>query len=189
MGQQILAGQTLVATTANGGLNQYYGNADTTVTTVTGTAYAALSSVYTIPAGEATAGSAYRLTCSGSCVWGSTQQSLGLVLYINGANVGTPSVDASSFTASATLRWFAIIEIVSADGVSAWEAGMFGGIAYASQVLTGLVAANNTVSWNDDEPVTANNSSPVTVALAAKWASATGSPTISCRRTIFQKVA
>lgn len=189
MGASILPGQVLVGGQANGQLNQYYGLADTTVTTVTAATTSALSSVYTIPAGEATAGSAYRLSCSGSAVWGSTAQTLVLTMLINGTAVGGPQVDASAFSVSATLRWMAVIEMVCADGISSWEAGQLGNIAYASLVLTGLTAANNTIGWADDQPATATVSSPVTVALGARWSATTGAPSIACRRTIFQKVS
>ena len=189
MGTQILAGQTLIADTGNGHLNQYYGSSDTTVTTVTSNAFGALSSVYTIPAGEATAGSAYRLACSGSAVWGSTQQTLFLVFWINGASTGSLQVDASSFSASGTLRWSAVLEMVSADGINSWECGLLGNINYASQVLTGLATANNTVGFADDQPVTAAVSSNITAAVGARWSSVTGAPTISCRRTTFAKIS
>ena len=53
MGTLIPAGGTLVAGQGPGQLSQYYGYADGNVTTVTQAALNNLSSVYTIPAGEA----------------------------------------------------------------------------------------------------------------------------------------
>src|SRR5215469_2574100 len=123
MGTLVQAGALLVASTAPGDLNEYYGFADTTSTIVTQATFQNLSTQYTIPAGEAVnAGAAYELSCGGSGTWGSTQQALTFQMNI-GNGFGSGGVAASTaLAASAGFTWGAVLTAVTSDGVSGWWA-------------------------------------------------------------------
>jgi hypothetical protein len=192
MGALIQAGQTPAATSAAGGLNQYYGYADAVQTTVTAASLANLSSVYTIPAGEAYAGAAYCLRCGGLGTWGSSAQNLGLAAVLDGTTIHTTVQVASAvFNTSVSFLWSAQIDLVCADGISQW----FGSLKAWGQQNTGAVnigtVASNAFVLTDSNSsaATAAVSSAVTVALQAKWASTTGSPTLTTYWTKFCKDA
>jgi len=191
MGALIQPGQLLVAGTGPGQLNQYYGMADSNLTTVTAAAQANLSTPYTIPAGEADyAGASYELSCGGIGTWGSTQQLLDFQVLV-GTSVITLVVAAAALSASAGFYWRCLMELECADGLSGWWATLSGSLSVSGAALNpgtaadqavALAAANSTVH-------TASVASPITVALQAKWGSTTGAPSISNYRTSFRKVA
>lgn len=192
MGALIQPGQDLVAGTAAGQLNQYYGNADTTATTVTAAAYTNLSTVYTIPAGEAYAGASYLLSCGGYGTWGATQQALDLLLYIGSSVTGcNPAVSSVALAAGATFAWSIIAELTCADGVSAWQATMQGGLVQTNNAISPGTAADNGIplAGGTTAAHTASVSSSIAVAVQARWGATTGAPTITNVRTRFSKVA
>jgi hypothetical protein len=190
MGTLIVAGNDLTP----GLLNQYYGFADTTLTTVTATSTQHLSSVYTIPAGEPSVGSAYELWCGGSGQWGSTQQALTMGFYLNSTQVGVGvTIAAAAFAANANFRWTACMRVACAStgGGGTWLGSMEGIVTQTSNSLLPGTAADNTVPFADGDvsAITAATNANITAAIQAFWASATGSPTISNRWTIFRKVS
>ena len=189
----IAAGQLLQAGQGQAQLSQYYGNADTAQTAVTSASLVNLSSVYTIPAGEPYANAAYELSCAGYGVWGSTQQALTLSPLLGaGAITGTARVIASTaFSASAAFHWSVVIGITCTDGVSGWQGSMAGSVAQTANAILPGTAADNSVALAGatSASYTAAVSSALSVCLQAKWASATGSPTLTCVRTTFRKVA
>jgi hypothetical protein len=193
MGSNVSAGSKAVATTAAGGANQYYGYADANQTTVTAASLTALSSIYTIPAAEAYAGAAYELSASGKGTWGSTAQWLTLYLLLNGAAAGeSPSISATAFATSANFRWAAVLEYVSVDGISEWQCGLrFQMSQYTNAIVPGTAADNEATATDGtgSGPNTATVSSPVTCAFGVAWEATTGTPTITCLRTRFRKVA
>ena len=188
----ILAGQDLQAGQGQAQLSQYYGYSDATSTTVTATAATDLSTLYTIPAGEAYAGAAYELHCAGYGTRGSTQQTLTLnPLLGSGAVPIGRVIAAAAFSASAAFNWSAIIEMVCSDGVSAWQVSFMGTLTQTANAILPGTAADNTVSFAGatSSAYTAAVSSAIPVAFQAKWASATGASTITNVRTSFRKVA
>ena len=193
MGALIAAGQPLVAGTAAGQLNQYYGYADANQTTVTAATLTSLSSVYTIPAGEAYAGAAYELACGGNATWGSTAQWLTLHLLINGAAAGhSPSISATAFSTSAALTWTAVLDFICVDGVSEWQAGLRFQISqYTNAIVPGTAADGEATAsaGTGSGPYTADVADAITCALGVHWEATTGAPTITCLRTRFRKVA
>ena len=157
-----------------------------------------LSSVYTIPAGEPlTANAAYELRAgpaAGTRVWGSTQQALTLSPLLGaGADYRhSPTNTASTaFSASAAFHWSVVIGITCTDGVSGWQGSMAGSVAQTANAILPGTAADNSVALAGatSASYTAAVSSALSVCLQAKWASATGSPTLTCVRTTFRKVA
>ena len=109
MGQTlVLAGQPITPAV----LNRIYGTADTTAHTVNNTTFANLSSSYNLPAGDALAGTAYRLTTFGNGTWGSTQQTLTLACALAGTQIGTtPAIVSTALSASAAFDFEFIIKI------------------------------------------------------------------------------
>lgn len=192
MGLLIPAGTIPPASAAAGGLNQYYGFADTTTTTVTAAAAANLSSVYTIPAGEAYTGAAYELQCGGSGTWGSTQQQLTLAMAMNGTSFGSGGsgkVAASALSASAAFYWTARYTLVCVDGTSSWIGRMEALVAEQSSPANPGTAGTNTIGVNNVLSHTATVSSSITVALQAFWASTTGAPTLTNLMTTWRKIS
>lgn len=188
----ILAGTAPAAGTGQGQLNEYYGYADTAVTTVTSASANNLSSVYTIPAGEAYTGAAYELTCGGSGTWGSTQQTLTLAMAMNGTSFGSSGsgkVAAAALAASAGFFWNARYTLVCVDGVSSWIGRMDALVAEATNAANPGTASTNTVPVNNVLSHTATVSSAITVALQALWASTTGAPTLTNLMTTWRKIA
>lgn len=193
MGTLILPGQALVAGQGAGQLNQYYGYADTNATTVTAATATALSTVYTIPAGEPYAGAAYELCCGGTGTWGTTSPpALGLSMALNGTSFGNGQagiISGSAFSTSAGFCWSARFRLTCIDGVSSWGCRLEAVLTQtANQALPGT-AADNTVPVACYHSDTAAVSSAVTVAVFAKWGSTTGTPTLTCSMTEFRKVA
>lgn len=190
MGTLYLAGTSLTPAI----LNQYYGNADTGATTVTAIAAANLSTVYMIPSGEPSVASAYELWCGGNGVWGSTQQALNFGFYLNSTQVGVgQTIAAAAFAANAIFRWTARVQVtcVTTGGAATWYGAMEGTVTQTANSILPGTAADNTVSLADANitAVTAATNAPITVAVKAFWASATGAPTLTNRFTIFKKVS
>jgi hypothetical protein len=188
----IAAGQDLQAGQGEGQLSQYYGYADTTQTTVTAAAAADLSTLYTIPAGEPYADSAYELTCGGFGTWGSTQQTLTLAPLLGSGAVPIGRViAAAAFSASAVFNWAVTVEMICSDGVSSWQVSFLGAVVETANALAPGTASTNAVPFAGatSSAYTAAVSSAVPVAFQAHWASTTGASTITCVRTTFRKVA
>lgn len=188
----ILAGETLEAGQGQDQLGQYYGQADTAPTTVTQATFNPLSSVYTIPAGEAYAGAAYELTCGGSGTWGSTQEKLSLAMALNGATFGSGGagqVAASALAASASFFWTAKMTIVCVDGISSWNCRLEAIVAEQANPANPGTASTNTVPVNAVLNHTASVGSPITVGIEAEWASASFAATLTNSLTTFRKIS
>jgi hypothetical protein len=191
MGILVQAGQLAIAGQGAGQANQYYGYSDTNSTTVTTATYGNLSTVYTIPAGEAYAGASYELECGGSGTWGSTQQSLRFGPYLDGTFTNTPGVAAAALAANAAFAWWAKLTVTCVDGISGWW-GVFAAVLQesASLVSPGTASTNSIALAGSNTGVrTAAVASPVAVAIQCEWGSTTGAPTITNNLTKFRKVA
>jgi hypothetical protein len=193
MSNLILAGATLVAGEGQGQLSQCYGAADTGTTTVVAATLANLSTVYTIPAGEANyAGVAYELTCGGTGTWGSTQQTLQFAMFLDTSFGGGSSgkIAAAAFAISAAFAWNARMTVVCIDGISTWQGTMAVTVQEtASSVNPGTAATNSVPVCSASGPHTAAIASAVTASIQAQWGSTTGAPTITNSMTTFRKIA
>lgn len=194
MGTNIFAGQTLVAGQQPGQLNQYYGMADTVQTTVNVATLAVLSSLYTIPAGEASyAGAAYELECGGYGTQASgTGLSLTFAMSMNGTTFGgSPTIGGAAITPSQTFRWKLKYTMVCADGVSGWWATLDGSVAESGTNLVPGGSGSQSIAIADSNTGlhAASVGSPISVSIQCKWSATTGSPTITNILTTFRKVA
>jgi hypothetical protein len=191
-GNVILAGATLTAGEGQGQLSQCYGAADTSTTTVVAAAATNLSSVYTIPAGEAYVGAAYELSCGGNGTWGSTQQVLTLAMALNGTSFGSGGagkVAAAALPISAAFFWSARYTLVCVDGVSSWNCTLDATVAEQANNANPGTASTNTIPLTVTLNHTATVASAITVAVQALWGSTTGAPTLTNSRTNFRKIA
>lgn len=192
MGALVQAGQILVAGTGAGQLNQYYGFSDAAQTTVNGASFGSLSSVYTIPAGEADyADVAYELYCAGFGSQGSTQQQLFFQMFAGSALGSQPFLAASMLSASQAFRWWMRMTLTCSDGVNSWWGSLEGAVTESGSSedpgVTGQQAAP--VADCNTSVHVATVSSAIACSVQAKWGSATGGPTLTCVRTNWKKVA
>jgi hypothetical protein len=184
-------------------MNQYYGYSDATTTTVTAAAQTQLTTSYSIPANEVSVSSGYEIEFGGSFTWGSTQQLIAFTLVIGGVTVlnNHPGIAANAFAASAQGRFSGRARFNwSAAGASgAVFADLFvnlSEIANATGVPATINQANveavNSVAISDATSAASaaiDSTAAVTCIIKCGWASVTGAPTISNRRTQFKKVA
>lgn len=190
MGQPlVLAGQTITPAI----LNRIYGQADGVTHTVNGTAATVLSSTYTIPAGDAQNGTAYRISSFGQGTWGSTAQALTMRSMFAGSTVGTsPVISASAIGSGATFQWRASVTLicVSSGSSGTWVASLDGTLNQTANAILPGTAADNVVSFTGctTSTVTQDTTIANTLAVGASWASATGTPTLSSVGTLFEKV-
>lgn len=190
MGQALAkAGQ--VATTAI--INRMYGTGDSVQHTVNGTTLADLSSVYTIPASDALAGTAYRLTAMGNGQWGSTAQALSFSAALAETDVGiAPTLASGVLSTSATFDWEAILVIwcVTSGTSGTWLTKISGIVTQNTNSITPATAADNTIPFTGctHSAVTQNTTEANALSIQAKWGSTTGTPEITCLSTLFEKV-
>lgn len=193
MGSPIIyAGQTLAAGQGQGQLSQYYGYADTNSNTFTSATQGNLCTAYVIPAGEADyAGAAYELRCAGTGTQGSTQQTLLFEMFLGSAFGSIPTLGAVDFSAGQTFTYSLVMSLTCSDGISGWWGDLLGAVVESSTTIipgtsgqqgVPIAAANSGVH-------TAAVSGALTAVIQAKWASATGAPTITNNKTTFRKVA
>lgn len=189
MGDLITAGQDLTPAV----LNQYYGYADSTQTTVTADSLSNLSTAYTIPENEPQAGTVYELECGGNGTWGSSSPpQLIFAFCLNGNAVGyNPSVAGAAFSASANFRWSAKARFVCTDGVQHWTGTLTVTLNQNANPVNPGTAADNSVALTDSSVTGINESvsSAITAAIQCNWAATTGSPTITNQWTTFKKVS
>ncbi len=138
--------------------------------TVTGTASTDISPALTIPAYQAAAGVAYRITAFGPGTQGSTQQTLKFSL--TPGNAAGVTIPATFAAASAGFFWRLQAEIlITVSGAS----GTF------TAALNGAVASGAGVAFAGETPSAALNTTAAwTLALQAAWGATTGSPTVTC---------
>jgi len=190
MGQTlVVAGQRITPAV----LNRIYGSADGNAHTVNGASFADLSSVYQVPAGDASAGTAYRLATFGNGTWGSTQQTLTVSTALAGTQIGiAPAVVSTALSASAAFDFeLEMLLICVTNGSSGtWVARVRGLVNETANALLPGTAADNTVGLTGctHAAVTQDTTIANNLSIQAKWASATGSPTLTCRGTLFEKV-
>jgi len=190
MGQAlVLAGKLLTPIV----LNRIYGQADTTSHIVTQISFSNLSTSYSIPANDAQPGTAYRITTWGNGTWGSTAQAFTVACALAGTDIGTTPVIASgAFSVSAAFDFEiqAKVVCVSNGSVATWIASVKGNLSETANPLLPGTVADNSVGFSGctHTAVTQDSTISNSFAIQAKWASATGAPSITALATIFEKV-
>jgi hypothetical protein len=163
----------------------YLSRADDTLFNVpgsSGTSPNRLTILWPIPANSATPGTVYRIECSGSGTQGSTQQNLSMWLEFNNiANNMLNTMAGSDIPASTAFWWKynATVLIITtgtggitiAEGTFTWS---------AQQATTG---SNSATAAMGQDPLSFNTAVNSNMSVAMAWASATGSPLISCTRS------
>lgn len=191
MGTNVQAGQLAVAGQGTGQANQYYGVADVNQTTVLAATAQNLSTVYTIPAGEAYATAAYELSCGGTGTWGGTQQLLKFQALLGTQFGNSPQIAAAALPASAAFSWMAVMKVISADGVSNWWGSLSVWLQETANALNPGTAADNcfAMAASNSAAHAATVSANITVAVQALWGATTGAPTITNSWTTFRKIS
>src|SRR5262252_8271823 len=173
MGTLWVAGNDMTASL----LNQYYGFADTTFTTVTAATQTQLSTSYSIAANEPSAGSAYTVDFGGNGTWGATQQTLVFGLSIGGvARFAWNQVGASGNVLAD------IMGNLTQTANNVAPPGTYTQGNFQSANSIGFADANTAAS------ATINSTVSTAVFVTCAWGS-TGAPTLTNRKTIFRKVA
>jgi hypothetical protein len=145
--------------------------------TVAGTSVSELSASITVPAYDMTVGTVYRFTAFGHGTHARGRPAgLRAGISIGGTSLGT-------FTAAPT----------SAAGEAfSWSYTCY--LAVSATGSSGTIIGNGTLTW--DGPTASHGNSSFTVdttqandiAVTASWASAEGSPTITCDRTVLERL-
>ena len=189
MGQAlVLAGQTITPAV----LNRIYGTADSIGHTVNNTSYAQISSSYSIPAGDAGDDTAYRLSTWGNGTWG-TAEAITFTSALAGTQIGTaPQIAGGQFSNAAAFDFELETSLVCVSNGSSgtWVARIRGTLTESANAITSGTAADNSVSFTGCTHVTVTQDTTIADAfvIQAKWAGTTGSPTLSCVATLFEKV-
>ena len=176
-----LAGQRLTAAA----LNHMYGSGDATTRTVTAASETLISSQYVITANDAAVGVAYRLSSWGTGTQGSSAQTLAFRSnIISGAGLAATTIASGFASTNAGFRWWARMTcLVSAIGSGGTITGFIeGGVV---QVSTTNASTNFNAEWEGGAVNTTTNWG---IEIDCQWGSTTGSPTISCAGTLFERV-
>jgi hypothetical protein len=155
-----------------------------TGSTVAGTSASDLSASITVPAYDMTVGTVYRFTAFGHGTQ-ARDRSVSLVagISVGGTSLGTftaaprPTPAESKPAPRAAFSWtYTCYLAVTATGPS------------------GTIASNETFAWDGlttshgNSSFTVDTTQPNDVVVTASWASAQGSPTITCDRTVLERL-
>lgn len=172
-------------------LNRIYGDGDTTSHVVSAASYADLSTVRTIVAGDADVGTAYRITSVGTAAWGGTQQALSLAIALHAATGTGVTIANTAFSTSAALHWriSALITCSATSASGSYLTNLQGSInQIASNIAPGTAGTNSVPFSVTQSAVSADTTADMTFSIQAKWASTTGTPSITCLGTLFERV-
>lgn len=189
MGQQlVLAGQTLTPAV----LNRIYGTADSVSHTVNNTGYAQLSSIYTIPAGDASSGTAYQITTFGNGTWG-TAEAITFSAALAGTEIGTaPQIAGAALSNAAAFDFEVTVTLICVSNGSSgtWVSSIRGLITESANAINPGTAADNPIPFCGctHTAVTQDTTIGDAFGIYAKWAGTTGTPTVSCVGTLFTKL-
>jgi hypothetical protein len=155
--------------------------------TVTQTGATQLSGQFTINAGDAQAGSTYRLRCSGTGQWGSTTQQLTLIESLSATNINQVNIANNAFNASDPIDWEMTLELTilttgaagTALAMLSWSGNKNNAAATSGNSVQGVRTATG---------ISIDTTVNRTLRLNALWASATGAPTITCDRSSFERI-
>lgn len=145
--------------------------------TVTGTSASDLSTSITLPAYDMTVGTVYRFTAFGHGTYGPGQSAdLLAEMNIGGTSLGTLTAAHSPEPGGALTWTYTCYLAVTATGSS------------------GKIISNGTFTWDGETTSHGNDAFTVdttkanAVVMIASWASAMGTPTITCDRTVLERV-
>lgn len=173
-------------------INHAYSISDANVTTVTATSATDLSSVYQIPASDAATDVMYELLAWGNGTWGSTAQNLFFFTALAGSALGQGSeIYSGLFNTSQVFRWryTARLICVTTGSSATWQQQGDGVISRYNGTLAPGSATTNSMGFTDSNTTAVTQDSTVAndFSVQAYWASATGSPTLTCHGTRFSR--
>lgn len=165
----------------------------TSQTTVTASTVQGLSDSFTIPANDANAGTAYRLTWYGQASWGSTVQTLNLFFRFGGASVGDqPSIGSSQFNTSTRIHlWVQMIATcITTGGSATWTTCLSGTASQSANNDLSTTGTNGSIGFcgGSNGTITQDSTAAITMQLGADWASTTGAPSITSRATLWERL-
>jgi Pectate lyase superfamily protein len=163
------------------------GLADTTTapgsTVTSASAFGSLGAPVTIPANDATTGTVYKVTCFGTGTEATgAAVPLTVAVALGGLNLGTFQ-PATLPAAGSAFSWRYECDLYVA------AAGTSGRVVPSGTFRWGASGTAAATTMHGGTPQTINTTSPNQLGLTAKWASATGAPTITCACTIVERVA
>jgi hypothetical protein len=168
--------------------------ADANPHTVTQATATQLSKIWPIPGGDAQVLTVYRLTAAGTAGWGSVQQPLTLSLSAFGvANFASLPIGATEFTASLSLQWRLVADVVVVapgnPGTIKGGMGLDMGVAGANQLTqVGTNQSAGGFGSHNGANATAVTTTAANITLQAAWASTTGAPTITCDYSYLERL-
>ena len=188
-GKGLLFAQTTgrIATGNPSGLAQNVQGAqsDLSVFTVTAAAFQQFSKAWTIPANDAFVGATYRIRVTGNGTQGSTVEVLNIALQLGGTNFGGSGINSGFAGISAAFSFWAELEVVC---VSIGVAGTFQASKFAA---AGDTTGHNQFAVDSTVPgslIVMDTTIDQTFLAIADWNSIVGAPTVTCRRSIFERV-
>ena len=155
--------------------------ADVTSFTVTGTGFSAITKSWTIPANDAQVGTVYRITMWGRGTQGSTQQQLKMHGFGGNAQVTTTT---GFVGASLGFGWRAVSELI----ITGTGAGGTGHATFQLTVGNGGATPNFFATASTATGVTLDTTILNSFVPAAAWGSTTGSPTVTCEGSYFERL-
>ena len=176
-----LAGQRLTASA----LNHMYAAADASNRTVTAATMTPISSQYAIAANDAAVGTAYRLTCWGVGAQGSSAQNLSVrANTISGVGLNLVTIDSGFCSTTAQFRWMArMTTVASAIGSGGTITGFLEGLVVQTGVTSPSINFNS--EWSGSAINTSTNWG---IEIDCEWGSVTGTPSITCNGTLFERL-
>lgn len=179
-----VAGQRLTASA----LNKQYMLSDNSSTTVTAASQTRLSTAYVIAANDAQVGTVYRLIAFGSGTQATgTARTLSIrPNYAGGGGWNAYTVPATLAAVGNTFRWHAeVVVTFPAIGATAKPILFMRGLIFDVTNGTTQTALSN--EFDTTGGTTVDTTSAWALQLECAWGSTTGSPTISCLATVFER--
>jgi hypothetical protein len=160
---------------------------DTSTITVTQSTFTAVTTAWSIPSGDAQAGTTYRLTTWGNGVWGNPQQVFNLRgNYTGGSGTGQINIGAVVFSVGQAFTWQACLLFNDTDG-SNWVASTRMDMSAGSGTLIPGGAGQQTFGsarhGNGVMPGGAFN-----LWIECDWASTVGAPTITSYGSLLERL-
>ena len=176
-----LAGERLTASA----LNHMYAAADASNRSVTAATMTPISSQYAIDAFDAAVGTTYRLSCWGVGAQGSSAQTLSFrANTIAGSGLNLVTIANSFCATTAQFRWFArMTTTCAATGSGGTITGFLEGLVIQTGVTTPSIQFNS--EWTGSAINTATNWG---IEIDCEWGSVTGTPSITCNGTLFERL-
>lgn len=167
--------------------NKQYMLSDNTNTTVTSASQTRLSSAYTIAANDAQVGTVYKLIAWGSGTQGSTAQTLSIrPNAAGGAGLNAYTIPSSLASTSHVFRWHAeIVFTFPSVGSTAKPVLFMRGMVF--DVTNGTTQTAFSNEYDTSGGTTIDTTSAWDLQIECAWGATTGSPTITCKGTVFER--